>query len=468
MKTLYITKRIIQVTAILICCLLVSCESFVEVAPPRTQYVSSSAYADDPSAVSAIRGIYNDMVFGGGFASGQPTGLTMLASLSSDDMKSYASTHDEFYTNTIIPTNTMVLNNVWGGSYKTIYYCNAALEGLSTASSVSPATRQQLQGEAKFLRAFTYFYLVNLFGDVPLIMTTDYKANAICARLPKAQVLQQIVVDLSDAQGLLAKDYQFTAGERVRATSWAATSMLARVSAYTADWAQAESYSTQVINNTSLYKIVTDLNSVFLKNSTEAIWQLMPVSPTANTYEGAAFVPASATSLPTYAAMTDQLVNSFQSGDRRKTNWTGTQTVSGVTFSYPFKYKVFRSGQPVTEYSMVIRLAEMYLIRAEARAMQNRFVEAAADINVIRSRAGLSNLAAPSTLASAMSAIEQERRSELFSEWGHRWLDLKRWNRATQVLGPVKPLWNPNAALYPVPQLELATNTNLQPQNPGY
>ncbi len=467
MKSLYITK-FTRSAIFFAACMITSCESFVEVSPPRTQYVSSSVYSDDASALSAIRGIYNDMVFNGGFASGQSTGVTMLASLSSDDLKSYNATMDEFYNNSIVPTNTTVLNNIWGAAYKTIYYCNAALDGLSATTAVTTALRAQLQGEAKFLRAFSYFYLVNLFGDVPLVMTTDYKVTAVSTRTQKALVLQQVAADLLDAQSLLAKDYQFAGGERVRATAWAATSMLARVSAYAGDWAQAEAYSTTVINNNSLFRIVADINGVFLKNSQEAIWQLMPVSPTANTYEAVVFVPASATSLPTYAALTDQITNSFQVGDRRKTNWTGTQTVSGNTFSYPFKYKVFRSGQPVTEYSMVIRLAEIYLIRAEARAMQGRFIEAAADINIIRSRAGLSNVVTPATTQAAMSVIEQERRVELFCEWGHRWFDLKRWGRANQVLGSIKPSWNSNAALYPIPQLELAANVNLQPQNAGY
>ena len=444
-----------------------ACESFVEINPPKTQSVSATVYADDASAKAAIRGIYHEMTLTG-FASGQFSGVTVCASLSSDELKSFNLSLDEFYNNSISASSTIVNSNLWGSTYKYIYYSNSAIEGLEASVALTARTKKQLEGEAKFLRAFCYFYLVNLFGDVPLVLTTDYRKNSVCVRNAKDEVLQQVIKDLNESQLLLSADYQFADSERVRANAGAAMALLARVYLYTKDWSKSEQQSTLVINNSSLYKLVTDLNAVFLKNSNEAIWQLMPVVSSTNTYEAQYFVPTSPTSVPTFVSITNQLINAFEPGDKRKTNWIGIQTIAGNTFYYPFKYKVFKAGQPLTEYSMVLRLAEQYLIRAEARAMQNKLTEAIVDINVIRQRAGLAPIIATSSSSSVFSAIEQERKIVLFSEWGHRWFDLKRWNKADAVLQPLKPDWASTDVLYPLPQLELNNNPNLSPQNPGY
>jgi hypothetical protein len=116
----------------------------------------------------------------------------------------------------------------------------------------------------------------------------------------------------------------------------------------------------------------------------------------------------------------------------------------------------------------VLRLAEQYLIRAEARANQNNIAGAVDDINVIRTRAGLPAVSQGVSKDQCLLAIEQERRIELFTEWGHRWFDLKRTNRADAVLSTLKsPNWQSADRLYPIPQSELETDVHLN-QNPGY
>jgi hypothetical protein len=90
-----------------------------------------------------------------------------------------------------------------------------------------------------------------------------------------------------------------------------------------------------------------------------------------------------------------------------------------------------------------------------------------ADINIIRKRAGLPGLASTISSQLCLQAIEQERRTELFTEWGHRWIDLKRTNRADVVLSSKTSGWHPNDKLYPIPFTELETAPNLV-QNPGY
>ena len=116
---------------------------------------------------------------------------------------------------------------------------------------------------------------------------------------------------------------------------------------------------------------------------------------------------------------------------------------------------------------MVFRLAEIYLIRAEAAMNLNKFSDAKADINIVRIRAGLSNILA-NDLSSLKLAIEQERRAEFFCEWGHRWYDIKRTGRANTILSPLKgATWQSTDTLWPIPQQEINLNPSLS-QNQGY
>jgi hypothetical protein len=169
--------------------------------------------------------------------------------------------------------------------------------------------------------------------------------------------------------------------------------------------------------------------------------------------------------------LSNSLLQSFEINDLRNAQWVSSIDVSGNTYYYPYKYKI-KSGTTINEYSMVLRLAEQYLIRAEARAQLDDVEGAIGDLDRIRQRAGLplyQDTQPGMSKAEVLSAIEQERRIELFSEWGHRWLDLKRTGKADEVLGLEKGSdWQPTDVLYPIPFSEIQNNRNLLPQNPGY
>ncbi len=121
--------------------------------------------------------------------------------------------------------------------------------------------------------------------------------------------------------------------------------------------------------------------------------------------------------------LSHSLLGSFEDNDERKSNWIDSVIVGSDTFYYPFKYKIAQFGDPVSEYLMVLRLSEQYLIRAEARANQGNLIGASEDLNLIRIRAGLTNTLAVSQ-QELISAIMHERQTELFTECGHRWFDL--------------------------------------------
>ena len=174
-----------------------------------------------------------------------------------------------------------------------------------------------------------------------------------------------------------------------------------------------------------------------------------------------------------FACINNPLLNSFESGDGRLTNWIRSSTLpaSGTApqtvYYFPDKYK---SSANNAEYEVLIRLAEIYLIRAEARAMLNKS-SAAEDVNVVRSRAGLSGIPAASNQVTLLAAIAKERQTELFTEAGHRFFDLKRTGTLDAVMNVVAPLkpttWASYMALFPIPPADLLQDPNLKP-NPGY
>jgi hypothetical protein len=438
---------------------LFGCKKLVEVDVPKTQLTTSSVFNDDATAIAAIRGIYSKILENRGVY----TLGAVYTGLSADELYNAQDANmTELYENELTRKNAIV-QSFWSECYQYIYYANSILEGLGNSTGVTDAVKTQLEGEVKFVRAFSYFYLVNLWGDVPLILTTNYRINAMAPRTPKIQVNQQIISDLTDAQKLLKDDYSVSNDERIRPNKWAATALLARVYLYNNDWSGAEAHASAVLNQTSIYSLNPDLNEVFKMNSTEAIWQLKPVNPSLNSDLGQILIISIGL---TISALEPTFLNGFEAGDNRKVSWIKSFETPEDTLYYTYKYKVRRSST-LTEYNMILRLAELYLIRAEARAQQGNIVGAQEDLNVIRNRAGLGNTTA-STSATLLLAIEQERKVELFVEEGnHRWLDLKRTNRADAVLGVSKPAWEPNDALYPIPETEVLNNPNLT-QNTGY
>lgn len=455
---------------------LTACEDFIGVDVEKSQIVKDAVFNSDITASSAVTGIYSDMYNGeNSFASGNRYSVATLCGLSTDEIIYFPETVDfnAFEDNSLLPSNTNI-SSLWQTMYYSIYGANAVLEGLAKSTSVSKPVKKQLEGEALFIRAFCHFYLVNLFGDIPVITTINYGITSKSTRQPTSVVYEQIISDLIMAKELINEQYVTTG--RVRPNRSAATALLSRVYLYLGDWENAEMQASEIIND-SKYSLEANLTDVFLNNSDEAIWQLMPVGLISNTNEGYMFILISAPTTTTQPFhLATSLVNAFDSQDKRRSEWINAKIIGTASYYYPFKYKKGAGGSAttpsvsLTEYSMVFRLAEQYLIRAEARAHLNNLTQAISDLDLIRMRAGLpSILSVNPTIDQTefLLALEQERRKELFTEWGHRWLDLKRTNRANIALGG-KQGWSPDDQLYPIPQTERDKNPQLGSQNPGY
>lgn len=440
-----------------------SCRDFVEIDPPDSSLVGATVFDDDAAAVSAVSGIYFQMVrySNGGFCTGTES-VAWMGGLYADELTNYAGQdkRKEFFENDLTPGNSILYNALWSDMYSYIYVANSIIEGLSNSVNVTAETQAQLTGEAKFIRAFCFFYLVNLFGDVPLAITTNYLENNTLTRVAAATVYEQIIADLLAAQTLLSTDYQVA--DKIRPNKATATALLARVYLFLEEWGKAEAAATSLIDD-GRFALETDLNDVFLIESTESIWHLQAIVEPFNTHDGFWFILTRGPSGSSGVSLTEDFIGALEDGDLRADQWVG---VNGEYY-YPYKYKVrFLFSGPPQEYLVVFRLAEQYLIRAEARARLNDLPGSQSDLNEIRGRAGLDDTEAVE-MSTLLNAIYAERRAELFTEWGHRWLDLKRTGLASEVLAPLKPEWQDTDINFPIPESDLNINQNLT-QNEGY
>jgi hypothetical protein len=480
LKRQYRSKMLIVASCLVV--LNFSCKKFVEISPPDTQIVTASVFNNTSAVTASLLSIYTKMV-----SNNQSWAISQDQGLLADELTTFSTSSAmiQFYTNSMAAASN---NGPWNLAYNYIYQANAIIEGLQNNAYINPAIAQQLTGEAKFIRAFWHFYLANIYGDVPLVTTTAYTVNELMARTARAQVYNQIIKDLQNAQVLLNANYVDASDtaqttDRIRPNKSVASALLARVYLFTGQYDSAQAQATSVINNTMLYSLCANLsgsNSVFLMNSTEAIWQLGVPNPppvSSNTPDANYFILTAApgTGTGNSCIISTQLLNAFEPGDHRKTNWIGvyTGTNPAANYYFPYKYKSYNTSK-VTEYTMVLRLAEQYLIRAEAEAQQGNTNGAVADLNVIRLRAGLQAYSGATDLASLLAAILHERQVELFTEWGHRWFDLIRTGAVNTVMGSPGNVcqakggtWNSDWQLYPIPQSEIVNDANLQ-QNPGY
>lgn len=467
MKTLndqkYSCKRTFK--AGLICALVLlmaSCDTFVEVPLPKSQLTKVTVFQDYTTANAAMADVFAKIRDRGVFT-GTSLGISNLFGNYADELTYYGSptnTAFGFYSNTVLPSNSTVAL-FWNSSYNQIYAANAVLEGIA-AAGFSSQQKAQLQGEALFVRGLLHFYLLQLFGNVPYIQSTEYTANNVATRMPSEQVYQNIITDLSASAELLLPTYP--TAERVRPNSFVVKALLARVYLYKKAWSEAEKMSSAVIGQNAVYVLDPNLAKVFLKNSTETLWQFMPSIAGKNTDEGALFTFTAGP--PGNVALSESMMSSFGAGDLRKSQWTTTVSNAKGTWYHASKYKEPRVSAVSNEYSIVLRLAEQYLIRAEARAELGDLNGAAEDLNKIRKRAGLLDVVV-SSKQQLLDAILQERRKELFTEYAHRFFDLKRMDKLDEALS-VKPGWNASDRLLPIPESELSVNPSLKPQNPGY
>lgn len=493
MLTQYFIKNLLKGATVAVLLLnLSACRKFVSIDPPTHAMVQETVFKDAKTTAAAIRQTYF-LIAGSNY--GTQTSTSLLNALYPDE---YRLTTSHVGLNMIYANAPDAAESTfavfWNNSYADIYRTNVIIEGLNTYGvSIEKSIKDHMIGEAKFLRAYIYFQLVNVYGDVPLILTTDYEKNRLLARTDQKLVYEQIIKDLTEAKALMKSDYldwdnvEVTT-TRLRATKEVAAALLARVYLYRGEWNKAETEATEVISASTVYTLEPVPANAFDVASKET---LLAFDDQGGRRPRAAGIyvlnadPNNSTSTNAIGVISDTLRNSFEAGDNRVRDWVGVFTTGENSYHFANKY---RSNTTLTQYDCAIRLAEVYLIRAEARLEQGLRDLAIDDLNVIRERARaeatpdvpnpLPALAYTMTEEQIRKAMEKERFTELFIE-GHRWFDLKRWkglnnssiSRADEVMPAIAAkkgtTWEPHLKVMPIPQKQLELNGNLE-QNKGY
>jgi starch-binding outer membrane protein, SusD/RagB family len=362
---------------------------------------------------------------------------------------------------------------MWRDSYAGINQANEVLHALDVVADLTPEQRARFRGEALFARSLHYLNLVRYFGGVPLVTervrTLDDVARAARPRSTEAAVYARIESDLAEAAPLLPA--RPVPG---RATRDAANALLARAYLEQRKWPLAAERAGAVIAS-GQHQLAGAFRDLFqIKNGPESLFELQYTAQDANSLAfwffpnrddlGGRWGFAPTTSQANTRSGDPSLRALYDFEDARRAATFAGPTTSGGRY-YGTKYFRVATGD---DNVIVLRLAEMYLVRAEARAwMGADAATVLADVNVLRRRAGTSERTSLELdpflpeQAQLVGLVLQERRLEFALE-GHRFFDLRRAGRAEAVLG-----LDATRLLFPIPQQEIDVNPLLE-QNPGY
>lgn len=469
MKKLYIS--------ILSLFVLLACDDKLEIAPEQS-ISDALAFSDIATANGVLIGSYhllqdNDVLGGT---------IQMIDEYMADNVNFSGSFPDlqamnNYQQNAL---NTNVVTNAWRDNYEAILATNAIIANAQDLPDGSDEEKNQLEGEARFIRAIVYFQLCNMYGQpfsvgngsslaVPLYLEPFTGEIVNLPRNTVAEVHAQVIADLEAARNLLPNTI-----EQGRATSIAATALLSRVRLYRGEWQEAADLANTVISagTNTLAADYTFYNTV----NPEYIFTIenTNIDGSGNAYD--LYYEGVNDGGRGDAEFAIDLVNAFDPADLRLALREDGTNFTGATRSYSTK---FNDGATGTSDAPVIRLSEMHLNRAEALAEINGVNQESLDlVNPIRTRAGLASwtVADFATSTELINAILLERRLELAFE-GHRRLDLLRRGLPlrTETSIPVD-VENENAfgqgagdnfVIYPIPQREIDLNPELQ-QNPGF
>lgn len=360
----------------------------------------------------------------------------------------------------ITPANASV-SDLWGSIYNTIYVANFILEKLPGIEGVATAEKTKVLATAHFLRGYAYFIGLYSFGGIPEVTSTDIQTNRTIARASVQDILDFILNDYNQALGSLTTNPSSPAF----ASDYAVRSALAKYYLYLGKWAEAEQFSTNVIESGS-YTLESKFSNVVLKDFTsESIFEMgYTISDDPATLNNL-FV-----SRREIIPSNDEILAlaSAESGDRFSSITFNASDLKGNDNGW----SVAKYGTAVEDNNniVVFRLPEIYLIRAEARAQLGKVTgsgSAQEDLNVLRTRAN-APLVSPVNQSQMLLLVENERRYELAFE-GHRWYDLVRTGRAHDVMTLFASAWKDKYDLWPIPQVEIQNNPALAGhQNPGY
>ena len=442
-------KRALFITGIL--ALLTGCE--VLNLEPEASIPADEAFKDKAGIEKGILGSYSALQY----LSYYGRNYLIYSDLAADNLShpTDATNSDcaEVDNNAMLAENSAV-SGLWASAYDGINVANNVIVKVPGMTDMTDREKNKALGELHFLRGLGHFSLLNYFGAIPIkIEPTVGVSNLDAGRDPVNEAYAQVKSDLT----LASKYLQASASTKTRASKYAAIALLARVCLYSGDYDMAREKADSVIKYGG-YTLPGNYADVFASDgSAETIFEIDFTELDRNriaeynfpkTLNGRREVEPDA-----------NLISAYEADDERK----AVSIAYDGALAYANKYNDLSKG---ADNIIILRLAEMYLIRAEAEASLTggNISSIRADINTIRNRADLGPTTA-TTAGELLLAIEQERRVEFAFE-GHRWFDLVRTGRAIDVLPNVSKT---SQTLFPIPADEILTNKSPEMiQNPGY
>ena len=436
-----------------------SCENVLE--PEPIDLLTNDIVLNEPSDVGNVEiGLYS------AFRNIAPA--TVIAGDCTADMLIHNGTFSQYRelgTKQISSANASVAA-LWGAIYNTVYIANFILERLPEVEGVPTAQRNQVMGTAHFLRGYAYFIALYSFGGVPEVTTTDIETNRNIPRATESEILVLIEDDYNEALSTVPSQ-AVNAGY---VGKFAVSAALARFHLYQGNWTQAQQFATDVIDSEE-YELELDFSSIVEEDFTnEAIlevgYTLADDPGTSGNFGLNNLFVGRREIIPSNQVVV--ALATSESGDRFSSMNFDLANLSGNDNGW--SVAKYGTADADNNNVVVFRLAEMYLIRAEARTQLENVTglnSAQTDINALRTRANAPTIGSVSK-SQMLRLIEEERRYELAFE-GHRWYDLVRTGRAQEVMSAFSVNWRSDYERWPIPQREIQNNPALVGnQNPGY
>ncbi|MEI6059120.1 MAG: RagB/SusD family nutrient uptake outer membrane protein [Bacteroidota bacterium] len=432
-----------------------SCNKVLDV-KPTDSVAAEDAIKNKAGVEHAINGSYNSLQAVGLYS----RNAVIVGDIASDNLV-WTGTMQEYgqVQNKPIPAENSIVDGMWYAAYSGINCVNNILIQLPGISGLTQAEADQYEGESLFIRALLHYYLATYFGGVPIqTQPTLDLSNIDIERSSQSQVFDQVIADLTIAKAKMSATK--IAGH---ANTYSASALLAK--AYLSKFQLSNDQPSAALAIAEAENIISnggytfdDYKNLFdpkLTTSPESIFEVL--FDVQNYNRLAQYFFSRSLSGRYEVAPSTGLLESYELADTLRFDAT---VAYDTTKNQPYGYK-YSDVSGGTDHVYVLRLAEMYLIRAEALAYSNGAVaNIQADINAVRNRAGLGNTTA-ATIPDLKLAIENECRHEFAFE-GHRWPDLVRTKRASAILGIDEKF-----TLFPIPLSEMQTN-KLMEQNPGY
>jgi hypothetical protein len=438
---------------------------------PQTAISEDISIRDQKSAEAALNGLYNQLQADEYYGSN----MQVIGDVTTDISQSVGTW--DFYREMdtyVTVAGNLENRNLWQFAYAAVNHANNLIADVPGLEETPQEVKDQILGEAYFIRGLAYFDLTRTFGGVPgvygtmgiPIVTEPSRAineNSFPSRSSIEESYAQAEADLMQAETLLSGFSNAS-----RATEAGAKALLSRLYLYIGSYEQSEQFASEVIDNYS-FSLVDNYADIFInENTSEAIFELSYNTTDVNDLRFWYF-PSSRGGRGDIALHDAYAEMVTAREDDERGNLISFDDNVGVY--YPTKYQ--KAGDD--DNLQVLRLAEMYLNRAEARAQQDDLQGALDDLNEIRNRAGMNDVSLlnAGTQQAVLEAIEMERGIE-FMEEGQRWFDLVRTDRAITVLtnidrtnGDPESLEDPGRMVFPIPTRDIDSNENLE-QNEAY